>query len=116
MLKHLTRITTRLFGFAVGGAAVAHPPNLTKHENFQARVLPDERTIIVYVPPDYDDEPQRRYPVLCLQDGQHPFAAKTAFAGTEWCADETADELIERDTGEPLNIARNYNTGQRPTE
>src|SRR5438874_672207 len=62
MLKHLTRMASRFFGFPAGGAAVALPPSLTKHENFQSRFLADERTIIVYVPPGYDDEPERRYP------------------------------------------------------
>ena len=116
MLKHLTRMATRFFGLPAGGAAVALPPNLSKHENFQSRFLQDERTIIVYVPPDYDDEPQRRYPVLYLQDGQNLFDAKTAFGGTEWCADETADELIESGEVEPLIIAGIYNTGERRIE
>src|SRR5438477_346049 len=110
------RMATRFFGLPAGGPAVALPPNLSKHENFQSRFLPDERTIIVYVPPDYDDEPQRRYPVLYLQDGQNLFDAKTAFGGTEWCADETADELVESGEVEPLIIAGIYNTGERRIE
>jgi enterochelin esterase-like enzyme len=116
MLKHITRITSRFFGFPLGGAAVAPPPNLTKHENFHSRFLPDERTIIVYVPPDYDDEPERRYPVLYLQDGQNLFDPTTAFGGTDWCADETADDLVEAGEIEPLIMVGIYNTGEHRIE
>lgn len=36
--------------------------------------------IIVYLRPNYDFEPDRRYPVLYLHDGQNVFDAETAWA------------------------------------
>src|SRR5256885_11342438 len=117
MLKHLKTMATRLFNLPAGGAGVAAmPPNLTKHENFRSRFLPGERTIIVYVPPGYDDEPERRYPVLYLHDGQNLFDPKTAFGGSEWHVDESADELIEDGVIEPLIIVGIYNTGEHRIE
>src|SRR5207245_8897405 len=92
------------------------PPNPSRDENLRSRFRPHDRPIIVSVAPDYDDEPQRRYPLLYLQACQNLFDAKTAFGGTEWCADETADELVESGEVEPLIIAGIYNTGERRIE
>ncbi len=50
------------------------------------------REVQVWLPPDYDKEPQRRYPVLYLHDGQNMFDASQA--GAEWQLDETAQRLI----------------------
>ena len=50
------------------------------------------RDLLVYLPPSYVHAPDRRYPVLYLQDGQNVFDDATAFAG-EWGADEAAQAL-----------------------
>ena len=44
---------------------------LRKHEQFRSRFLRNQRDLIVYVPPGYDEQPQRRFPVLYLHDGQN---------------------------------------------
>ncbi len=67
----------------------------------------------MYVPPGYDENPDRRYPVLYLQDGQNLFDPATAFGGQDWRADSTADEAIERGIVEALIIVGIYNTGAR---
>ena len=33
--------------------------------------------LIIYLPPGYEDEPQRAYPVLYMQDGQNLFDGRT---------------------------------------
>lgn len=53
-----------------------------------------ERTIRVYLPPDYDHS-TKQYPVLYLQDGQNLFDATTSFLG-EWNVDETLNDLARR--------------------
>lgn len=53
------------------------------------------RDVLIYLPPSYGTDPERRYPVLYLQDGQNVFDAATSFAG-EWGADESAEELAAR--------------------
>lgn len=50
------------------------------------------RRVWLYLPPGYARHPQRRYPVLYLQDGQNVFDEATAFAG-EWGVDETLNQL-----------------------
>ena len=86
---------------------------LRKHPGFHSDFLSEPRDLVVYVPPGYDDDPARRYPVLYLHDGQNLFEGATAFVpGQDWRVDETADELIRSGVVEPLIIVGVYNTGE----
>ncbi|NJK45283.1 MAG: alpha/beta hydrolase [Pleurocapsa sp. SU_196_0] len=49
----------------------------------------------MYLPPSYDASPDRRYPVVYMQDGWNAFDDATSFS-SEWGADETAQDLAER--------------------
>ncbi|HSE13654.1 MAG TPA: alpha/beta hydrolase-fold protein [Rudaea sp.] len=53
--------------------------------------LDRQRTIRLYLPPDYAHS-NKRYPVLYMHDGQNLFDAATSFLG-EWEVDETLDAL-----------------------
>lgn len=76
--------------------------------------MPNDRDIIVYVPPDYEHYPERTYPVLYLHDGQNLFDPATSFIpGRTWQVLEHADEAIEAGEVEPLVIVGIYNTGDR---
>jgi predicted alpha/beta superfamily hydrolase len=83
------------------------------HRVFHSRFLKDDRDIIVYLPPDYDSDPQRTYPVLYMHDGQNLFDPATAFGGRTWQVREHADSAIEAGEAEPLIIVGIYNTGDR---
>ncbi|AKI98885.1 putative alpha/beta superfamily hydrolase [Archangium gephyra] len=74
-----------------------------------------KRDVIVWLPPDYGDDPERRYPVLYMHDGQNLMDATTAFAG-EWGVDETAQELVEAGKVDALIIVGIYNTSDRGPE
>ncbi len=78
--------------------------------------MPDDRDIIVYLPPDYETAPQRRYPVFYLHDGQNLFDEETAFAGHEWHADEIAETLILGGAIQPVILVGIYNTPHRIDE
>lgn len=80
-----------------------------------SRVLPRKRDIIVWLPPDYDANPKRRYPVLYMHDGQNLMDAATSFSG-EWHVDETASRLVRSGEVEPLIIVGVYNTEDRFAE
>jgi predicted alpha/beta superfamily hydrolase len=87
---------------------------LRLHKGFASQYLPDERDLIVYLPPGYEDEPQRAYPVLYLHDGQNLFDGRTSFVrGRTWHVREHADGAIEAGEVEPLVIVGIYNTGDR---
>jgi predicted alpha/beta superfamily hydrolase len=84
---------------------------LRLHSHFSSSYLSTHREIIVYLPPDYSAT--ARYPVFYLQDGQNLFDPATAFAGQDWQADITADELIRAGAIEPILMVGVFNTGIR---
>lgn len=52
--------------------------------------LGNQRDLLVYLPPSYDDVADRRYPVIFMHDGQNLFDPATSFAG-EWEVDQTLE-------------------------
>ena len=93
---------------------VTQHPRLQLHKTFKSNYLPNERDVIVYVPPGYDRAGERSYPVLYLHDGQNLFDGRTSFIkGRTWMVREHADEAIEAGEVEPLVIVGIYNTGDR---
>ena len=51
------------------------------------------RAVRVYVPPGYEENTLKRYPVLYMHDGANLFFPDEAFAGTAWDIDGTMDQL-----------------------
>jgi predicted alpha/beta superfamily hydrolase len=81
---------------------------------FHSEILPDDRTVSVYLPPQYAEQEERRFPVLYLQDGQNLFDGRTSYiAGKTWNANTTADRLAEAGEIEPLILVGVANTGLR---
>jgi predicted alpha/beta superfamily hydrolase len=72
------------------------------------------RGVQVWLPPSYEREPHRRFPVLYLHDGQAVFDA--AMAGAEWQMDEAAQRMIERGEVAPFIMVAVDNTQQRVDE
>ena len=93
-------------------------PRLRFHPQFHSQFLPSDRDVTVYLPPGYDESPERSYPVLYLHDGQNLFDPRTSFVpGRTWRVAETADAVIGTSEVEPLIIVGIANTGeQRLTE
>ena len=77
-------------------------------------ILP--RDIIVWLPPGYEKNNERRYPVLYMQDGQNIFDPSTSSFGVDWQLDENADTLIRQGLIEPIIIVGIYNTRFRSSE
>jgi predicted alpha/beta superfamily hydrolase len=97
---------------ATAVAAADLKSRLRKHEPFASRLVDDKHDLIIYVPPMYDAEPDRHFPLLFMQDGQNLFDPGTSFIkGNYWRMGETADELIAAAEIEPLIIVGIYNTG-----
>ncbi len=63
--------------------------------NFYSPQLDNQRDLLVYLPPGYD-EGIERYPVVYMHDGQNLFDATTSFAGVEWGVDEQMEALARR--------------------
>ncbi len=81
---------------------------------FHSAILPDDRRVSVYLPPQYLTEKERRFPVFYLQDGQNLFDGRTSYiAGRTWNAHTTADRLTEAGEIEPVILVGVANTGLR---
>lgn len=85
------------------------------HRNFYSKHLDDTRTIMVYLPPGYNDE-DNHYPVLYLHDGQNVFDASTSYGGVEWRVDETAEKLIGEGRIKKIIMVGIYNDRDRNAE
>ncbi len=84
--------------------------DIRTHEGFHSDHLQHDRTIIVYLPPGYDERSAERYQVLYIHDGQNVFDRATSI-GEEWHLDETAQALIGGGEIAPIIIVGIYNTG-----
>jgi predicted alpha/beta superfamily hydrolase len=83
-------------------------------QEFHSEILPDDRKVSVYVPPQYLEQRERRFPVFYLQDGQNLFDGRTSYiAGRTWNAHTTADRLTEAGVIEPVILVGIANTGLR---
>jgi predicted alpha/beta superfamily hydrolase len=82
--------------------------------HFHSAILPDDRCICVYLPPQYEADPSRRFPVLYLHDGQNLFDPRTSYIpGRTWRAGSTADDLALSGRIEPVILVGVANTGLR---
>jgi predicted alpha/beta superfamily hydrolase len=86
------------------------------HENFGSSHIDSPRNVLVYLPPGYAEDTERRYPVMYMQDGQNLVRPEDAFGGVVWAVDETAQAVITEGSVEPLIIVGIYNTPARVNE
>ena len=52
------------------------------------------RNVDVWLPPGYGQDPQQRYPVLYMHDGQNLFDPATSYGNVDWAVDEAMTRLI----------------------
>lgn len=90
--------------------------DIRHHEDFPSSALGNSRSVLVYLPPGYEEDPERRYPVLYMHDGQNIFDAATSFIGVEWNVDEALERMIADEEVEPLIVVGICNTSERAFE
>ncbi len=89
-------------------------PRLRRIRQFHSNFLPSDRDISVWLPPTYGTEPDRRFPVLYLHDGQNLFDPRTAYVpGRTWNAQATADRLTREQLITPVILVGINNAGPR---
>ncbi|HKP47132.1 MAG TPA: alpha/beta hydrolase-fold protein [Pyrinomonadaceae bacterium] len=77
-------------------------------KNFHSKFLSTDRDVMAWLPPGYDAEPTKHYPVLYMHDGGSVFVL--------WRIDEIAKPLIASGEVEPLIIVMVYNGGAARTD
>jgi predicted alpha/beta superfamily hydrolase len=87
--------------------------SLEHYPAVRSRFLPHLHDLVVCLPPGYEREPQRAYPVLYLHDGQNVFDdfPMSPF-GVQWGADTTARALMNAAVIEPIIIVAIGNAGR----
>ena len=87
--------------------------SLWHYAGITSAFLPHPHDITVCLPPEYDREPERRYPVLYLHDGQNVFddLPMSPF-GVQWGIDTTARALIHAALVEPVILVAIGNAGR----
>ncbi|MCX2738461.1 alpha/beta hydrolase-fold protein [Pontibacter anaerobius] len=89
---------------------------LAYHEQVGKSGIIPARDLVVWLPPNYEQNKKKRYPVLYLHDGQNLFDPNTSSFGVDWRVDETADSLIRAGAIEPIIIVGINNTEARMQE
>jgi enterochelin esterase-like enzyme len=75
------------------------------------------RTVDVWLPPGYADNPSKRYPVLYMHDGQNLFDPSLSFyTRTDWGVDEAMTRLIAEGRVREAIVVGVWNTPQRLQE
>jgi predicted alpha/beta superfamily hydrolase len=96
-----------------GDDGLSENPRYEVHE-FHSEILPDDRMVQVYLPPQYMEQTDRRFPVFYLHDGQNLFDGRTSYvAGKTWRAHTTADRRTLEGLIEPVILVGIANTGLR---
>ena len=94
---------------------VTHLDRLERY-HLHSRALPDPdvRCVLIYLPPQYAAEPDRRFPVFYLHDAQNLIDPKTSYVpGQTWHAHDTADRLSLAGEIEPVILVGVANAGLR---
>nr|MCU0464706.1 alpha/beta hydrolase-fold protein [Anaerolineae bacterium] len=74
--------------------------------------LSAQRDVTVWLPPDYESAPDRRYPVIYMHDGQNMFDPLTSYAGVDWRVDETMTALFAEGYSAVIVAVQNAGMGR----
>lgn len=100
------------FNFKVEGQVTG---KVDYYKNFVIEGL-RPRNIFVWLPPNYENEKSKRYPVFYMHDGQNLIDPKTSNTFHDWRVDEVADSLIRNNEIEPFILVGINNTDDRAKE
>lgn len=76
----------------------------------------DARDVDVWLPPSYGRDPQRRYPVLYMHDGQNLFDPALSYTGADWDVDGEMTRLIDAGDVREAIVVGVWNTPLRFAE
>ena len=84
-------------------------------ERFESRHV-DPRRVDVWLPPSYGQDPERRYPVLYMHDGQNLFDPALSYIGVDWGLDEAITRLAAEGRVREAIVVGIWNTPKRFAE
>lgn len=88
---------------------------IVRHPRFASQYV-SPRHLDVWLPPGYDTELERRYPVIYMHDGQNLFDAADSNFGVSWAVDQAMLRVIDAGQAPPAIIVGVWNTPLRNPE
>ena len=101
-MRLLVALAAAMLVAACGHVAPAAPPAAQTVEwtGLEAGGLPEQR-VTVWLPPEYAAQPQRRFPVLYMWDGQNLFDPAQTHYGKAWMVQDVLNTMVATGTVEP---------------
>ena len=65
---------------------------VARYDGWWSNTLQDSRPVWIYTPPSYDEQPDERFPIVYMHDGQNLFDAAYSFAGVIWNVQGAMDQ------------------------
>jgi len=81
-------------------------------ENHPSQFI-DPRHVDIWLPPGYYENPEKRFPVLYMHDGQNLFNKKESFAGVDWGVVPALNRLVKKGQVREAIIVGIWNTEKR---
>jgi hypothetical protein len=94
---------------------ISNVGEIRRHPDFGSRYV-TARTVEVWLPRAYAAEPNRRFPVLYMQDGQNLFDPAVSFGGITWGVPKVVSGAIENGEIRPVIVVGIWNTRHRGPE
>ena len=88
---------------------------ILRHDNFPSQHIP-ARHVHIWLPNDYEQQPESRFSVLYMHDGQNLFNPVTATAGQTWGVAEALEKLMAAGSVRPTIIVGIFNHRDRWAE
>jgi enterochelin esterase-like enzyme len=85
-------------------------------ESVASPLLRERRHVTVWLPPEYEANPNQRFGVVYAHDGQNLFDPRIANTGTDWGVDESITRLRAANRIEPTIVVGMWSTADRRLE
>lgn len=112
MLKLLALLILLFSCFALADLPKVSAGTIERLAHFSSAHVPS-RHIDIWLPPGYGSNPNQRYAVLYMHDGQMLFDASSSWNKQEWRVDEVASALIASGATRPFIVVGIFNGGAR---
>ncbi len=86
-----------------------------RYADFPSKIT-DARNVDVWLPPNYNENKDEKYPVIYMHDGQNLFSPQTSQSKIEWRIDETMTRLIKTNKLKSAIVVGIWNTPRRTIE
>lgn len=85
-------------------------------QDVASEFLSETRHVEIWLPPGYDDNPEYRYRVIYMHDGQNLFDPRLANTGVDWGVDEAMMRGVEAGLFEPAIVVAAWSSSRRGPE